>query len=137
MPRTTPGSAAKRARGISSRIWFTNGFWWFRSAHDGSVREISSVMRRLRYDAADLARELGVGERSFHRLVKDEISLSVGFWLRMLRAAEFRHRLRAAEPIKRLAWEYGFKRHTDFCVEFKRWYGMTPTAFLKNLKSSS
>jgi len=89
-------------------------------------------MRRERYRATNLAQALGVGERSFHRLVCDEVGMSVGLWLRMQRAVELRHRIKCGDSIKSLSYEYGFSHQGEFCVEFKRWYGLSPRAFLES-----
>ena len=117
---------------MAARIWFADGFWWFRSSHDGAIREISSVMRRERYRLRNLAKALGVGERSFQRLVADEVGMSVGLWLRMQRAVDFRHRIKCGDSIKVLSHDYGFSHQGEFCVEFRRWYGLSPRAFLES-----
>lgn len=137
VPRPAPGSAAERSRRMLARIWFAEGFWWFRSAHDGTIREISSVMRELRYDMRALARALGMSDRSLDRLVRDELCQSVGTWLRSLRAVEFRFRVRTGEPVHKLAEDYDFQHPTDFSAEFKRWYGASPRDYLKDFQKAN
>jgi hypothetical protein len=80
------GIEMKKERLKKRRLWFLDGFWWFRNVRNGSVREISSLMRYTRYDARELADALGVGERAFHRLVKEDVGLSGGYWLRCKRS---------------------------------------------------
>lgn len=132
VPPPAPGSAAEKARNVCARIWYARGFWWFRSAHDGVVREMSSVMRRTRYDTQALAHALGLGERTFCRLVRDEIGHPVGYWLRSLRAVEFLHRIKTGESIRNLSQYYGYRHQTDFSAEFKRWHGVSPAVYRRN-----
>jgi AraC-like DNA-binding protein len=91
VPRPWPGSMAERSGGRTARIWYADGFWWFRGRHGGAVREISTLLRRTLYDLQEIARELELPVRSFQRLVKDELGYHAGYWLRSLRAAEMRH----------------------------------------------
>jgi AraC-like DNA-binding protein len=94
-------------------------------------------MRELRYDARELAHALGFTERSFERLVKDEAGPSVGQWLRSLRAAEFRFRVRIGETLRKLAEDFGFKHRTDFTVEFRRWYKVSPRDYFKDFQKAN
>ena len=116
----------------SRRLWFENGVWWFRDAHNGSVFGITATMRRECYDADALAKALCMGSRSFRRLVKDSLGISPGIWLRMERAVAIRHQLREGLLIKTLSADYGFKHTGDFSDEFKRWHGVSPSKFIEN-----
>jgi AraC-like DNA-binding protein len=120
-----------------ARLWFAEGFWWFRCPHDGLVYEISLLMRELRYDARALARALGMSDRSLDRLVRDELGPSVGAWLRSLRAVEFRFRVREGEPVHKLAADYHFKHQTDFTVEFKRYYNVSPRRYQNDWRQAN
>ena len=79
-----------------------------------------------------IARSLGLGERSFHRLIKDSLGIPPGIWLRRERAMFARYRLRSGSSVKELAFEYGFKHPGDFTAEFKRWHGVSPELFIKS-----
>jgi AraC-like DNA-binding protein len=136
-PSSTPPPTPGERQGTKARIWYADGFWWFRSAHDGTVREISSVMRRTRYDLKELAAALGLGVRTFHRVVQEDVGRSAGYWLRSLRAVEFRLRVRTGETLKSLAHDYGFRHPTDFSEEFKRWYGVCPASYLQRWKEAN
>jgi AraC-like DNA-binding protein len=137
VPPPAPGTAAEKSRRMLARLWFAEGFWWFRCPHDGLVYEISSLMRELRYDARALARALGMSDRSLDRLVRDGLCQPVGTWLRSLRAVEFRFRVRTGEPIHKLAEDYDFQHPTDFSAEFKRWYQVTPRDYLKDFREAN
>jgi AraC-like DNA-binding protein len=114
-----------------TRLWFRDEFWWFRKRRGGPVREINALLRWSRYDITEIADALGVGERTFHRLVKEDLGLSAGYWLRWLRAVEFRKRIVCGPSAKTLARDFGFKHYSDFSTEFKRWYGVCPREFVK------
>lgn len=111
------------------RLWFENGFWWYRCPHRNQVIEISSLIRRESYNVTAVARELGVGSRSFHRLVKDSFGIPPGEWLRRERAVSARYRLRDGCSVKQLATEYGFLHQGDFGAEFKLWHGVNPIEY--------
>jgi AraC-like DNA-binding protein len=129
VPPPWPGSMAERSGGKTARLWYAEGFWWFRGRHGGAVREISTLLRRTLYNVPELSRELDMPVRSFQRLVKDEVGCFAGHWLRSLRAAEMRLRLKTSIPIGQLSKDYGFSRATEFSKEFKRWHQVTPSAF--------
>ena len=131
VPRPWPGSMAERSGGRTARIWYADGFWWFRGKGDGAAREIGSVMRRTLYDLNEMARELGLAERTFQRLVREEFGQSAGRWLRSLRAVEMRQRIIAGGSIGTISREFGFRHQSDFRAEFWRWHQVNPTAFRK------
>ena len=137
VPPPAPGSAAEKSRRVCARLWFAQGFWWFRSAHDGSIREISSVMRELRYDRRALAKALSLSQRTLDRLVRDELCQSAGVWLRSLRAVEMRFRVRTGEAAGKLAAGYGFQHPTDFTAEFRRWHKVSPRDYLKDVQKAN
>lgn len=64
------------------RLWFADGFWWSSSPVGGTDCEISSLMREQCFRPDLLAAALGMGTRSFHRMVKEALDLSPGIWLR-------------------------------------------------------
>ena len=116
-------------------LWFSNGFWWFRSPDSGEVSEISSLLRKTRYDAEALAKALHIGNRSFRRMVKDSLGIAPGDWLRKECAVAIRHQLREGHLVKELAAYYGFKHSGDFSAEFKRWHDVNPSDFIAGQRS--
>lgn len=117
------------------KLWFESGFWWFRPSRGDKNLEISDLMRRCRYDVATLASMLGVGERTFRRIVTKSLGIPPGIWLRQQRAVAVRYRLREGTPVKQVAMELGFRHAGDFCVEFKRWHGLGPAEFVHKTKN--
>jgi AraC-like DNA-binding protein len=118
-------------------LWFENGCWYYRCPAKLRICEITSLMRKTAYNSASLAAALGVGERSFRRLVKDCLGIPPGLWLRWERAVAARHRLRSGCSVKELAAEYGFRHQGDFCVEFKRWHRVSPNHFVQLAQESA
>ena len=111
-----------------SRVWFADGFWWYRCPARERDFEISSLMRKHGFRRDRIARSFGLSERSFHRLIKESLDITPGIWLRRERAVSARYRLRSGSSVKELAFEFGFKHPGDFTNEFKYWYGVTPHA---------
>lgn len=118
-------------------VWFDDGRWRYRCQVTGEFREISTLMRDLGFNAVALAGELGVGERSFRRMIKDSLGIPPGKWLRQQRILEAVRRLREGCSVKMLASELGFRHQGDFCVEFKRWYGVSPSEFARGSSDPS
>ena len=139
-PNSYLGQCPPKSRNTPSavkRLWFEEGFWRYFCPHTGETRLISAIMREVRFDADGLTDALGLGNRSFHRLVKDSLGISPGVWLRGERAVEMRQLLRAGWSIKKLSAHYGFKHQTDFCVEFKRWHEVPPSCFVADIRRRS
>lgn len=111
------------------KLWFADGFWYYRMDRRSDPVNITPLIRETLFQAAPLARRLGVGERTFHRLVKDSLGIPPGSWLRWERAVSARYRIKEGWSVKRLACEFGFSTPGDFTDEFKRWYEMSPMAY--------
>jgi AraC-like DNA-binding protein len=118
------------------RLCFEDGFWWYRPSKSEDRSEISSLIRNLKFNPAGLAEKLKLGERTFRRIVTDSLGIPPGTWLRQQRAVAARHRLREGCPVKQIATELGFRHQGDFCVEFKRWYDLSPADFMHAGKES-
>lgn len=110
-------------------LWFENGFWWFRRDDRSLPVNITPYIRDSRFQITPLACKLGLGERTFHRLVKDSLGIPPGVWLRWERAVAARHRIREGCPVKQVAVELGFANPGDFSDEFKRWHKVSPLAY--------
>lgn len=117
------------------KLWFENGFWWYRGFPGGGRLEISGLMKACRFDACTLSSSLGVNDRTFRRLVIESLGIPPGIWLRQQRAVAVRYRLREGIPVKQVAMELGFRHAGDFCVEFKRWHGLGPVEFVHKTRN--
>jgi AraC-like DNA-binding protein len=98
---------------------------------------ITGKMRDCLFQAAELAKSLGLGERTFHRVVIQSLGIPPGRWLRMERAAAAMVRLRAGCKVKELAEEFGFRHQGDFSAEFKRWHGVLPSEYQAKVRHDS
>lgn len=94
-------------------------------------------MRESAYNSSAIAESLGVGERSFRRVVKESLGIPPGIWLRQERAVAAGYRLREGCSVKQLAAEFGFRHQWDFSVEFRRWYEMNPADFIRMVQESA
>jgi AraC-like DNA-binding protein len=112
-----------------ARLWFQGGKWWFSRPGDEPPCDISRMIRDKRYRIDPICRYLGVGRRTFERVVSDSLGIAPGLWLRRQRAVAARHRLREGASVKQLAVELGFGNASRFSDEFKRWYGVSPSGF--------
>jgi AraC-like DNA-binding protein len=123
-------------RESGKRLWFQDGFWWYRPSPGVNRSEISSLIREVKFSSVGLAEKLHLGERTFRRIVTDSIGIPPGHWLRQLRAVAARHRLREGGTVKEIATELGFRHQGDFCVEFKRWHEASPADFMHSGEES-
>lgn len=118
------------------RLWFQDGFWWYRPSPGEECSEISSLIREVKFKPAGLAEKLNLGERTFRRIVSTSLGIPPGAWLRQLRAVAARHRLREGGSVKQIATELGFRHQGDFCVEFKRLHEASPADFMHSGEES-
>ncbi len=130
------GVPADLSRHANVKVWVESGIWHYRCPRTFRAFVISQLMEDLAFDAISLAKALGVGDRSFRRLVKESLGIPPGRWLRQQRAVAAARRLQDGCPIKQLALEYGFRHQGDFSVEFKRWHGMGPAEFIRKVTGS-
>ncbi len=133
--RLKVGKRARSEKRDMKRLRFESGFWWYRLPHGGENLVISGLMREVGYNATWLAERLGLGERTFQRIVNDSLGVSPGVWLRSERAVDARHRLAAGCSVKQLANIYGFKHQGDFSADFRRLHGINPTEHQKLARS--
>jgi AraC-like DNA-binding protein len=133
------GGARKGGRngGAERRIWFSEGHWWYSSEATAGAVCITEKMRSCGFQGAALAKALGLGERTFHRVVIESLGIPPGRWLRMERAAAAMVRLRTGCPVKELADEFGFRHQGDFAAEFKRWHGVLPSEYQAQVRRDS
>ncbi len=118
------------------RLWFQDGFWWYCPSPRENRSEISSLIREVKFNPSGLAEKLNLGERTFRRIVTASLGIPPGTWLRQQRAVAARYRLLEGCPVKQIANELGFRHQGDFCVEFKRWYEISPADFIHAGKES-
>jgi AraC family transcriptional regulator len=82
-----------------------------------------------RYDAKVLARLCGLSARQLQREYRRVLQCSPQSWLNERRMAAARSMLQAGVPVKRVAFELGFKQPSHFCRQFKSYNRLTPSEF--------
>src|SRR4051812_9493487 len=78
------------------------------------------------YRPAELAQVCGVSLRTLQRHFRKSYNMTVREWLRASRLQSAYGRIKAGEPIKRVAIELGYKQLSHFSRDFKREFGMAP-----------
>jgi transcriptional regulator GlxA family with amidase domain len=78
------------------------------------------------YDSRRLARQLGVTQRHLQRLFKVQLECSPQRWLREQRMCRAREMLRTSGSVKEVAYELGFRSASQFCRDYKSWFGQQP-----------
>jgi AraC-like DNA-binding protein len=87
-----------------------------------------NIGRALRLD--ELATHFHFSPRHLNRVFKDHTSQSIGAYVLMRRLQEACERLiNSNQPVKRIAYELGFKDSSYFCRFFRNEVGMTPNQY--------
>ena len=76
--------------------------------------------RTAGYHASDLALQVGVCGHHLRRHLTRLFGLPSQHWIDQLRLEDARTLLIAGEPVKRVAFQLGFKQLSHFCNFFKR-----------------
>jgi transcriptional regulator GlxA family with amidase domain len=78
------------------------------------------------YDSQQLARQLGITQRHLQRLFKAQMQCSPQRWLREQRLCRAREMLRTSTSVKEVAYALGFCSASQFCRDYKSWFGQQP-----------
>jgi AraC-like DNA-binding protein len=97
---------------------------------DGSEARLRKAAADCGYRVPALARLLGISTRQLTRAFKAQLRCLPGAWLRAARLQEARRLLRAAESVKMVAYSVGYRYESQFCRDFKAYFGHTPSADL-------
>lgn len=119
------------------RIVFSHGFWWYHDPGRNFVIKMNQMFAECDWSVGRLCGLLGVGKRTFARIVEESVGISGKVWLRQLRAVEACHLLREGGEITSLAERLGFRHNSDFTHEFKKLVGVSPTFYMKSEQSRS
>lgn len=82
------------------------------------------------YDAGKLAVLSSLSPRQFRRIFHERFGCSPRDWLNHLKLISAQRRLLAGEPVKRVAFELGYKHPSAFCYWFKCVSGMWPGEYV-------
>ncbi|MDR1284486.1 MAG: helix-turn-helix domain-containing protein [Opitutaceae bacterium] len=83
-----------------------------------------------KFREASFASKIGLGPRQLSRLFSTQMGMTPKQYIERRRHDICRHTLlHSSLPVKRLAAEFGFARHTDFSAWFKKANGHSPSRF--------
>jgi len=82
------------------------------------------------YNAKALARLCSLSVRQLERDFRRDLGRSPQDWLNELRIKISQQLLLSGNPVKRVAYELGFKQPSHFCRQFKSRYKLTPSQFV-------
>jgi AraC family transcriptional regulator len=83
------------------------------------------------WNVGKLAKSLGVGRRTFARVVEQSLGITGKVWLRQIRMVAACHMLREDCKITSLAHSLRFRDVRDFAREFKKMVGVSPSFYRK------
>ncbi|USH01696.1 helix-turn-helix transcriptional regulator [Grimontia kaedaensis] len=79
---------------------------------------------------ADIARSLGVSERTLQRHLLKHSGKSPLFWQQLARVRQSARAIAEGAPLIDTAFEFGYADQAHFSREIKRWFGVTPSELL-------
>ena len=82
------------------------------------------------FDATELAGLCQLSIRQLQREFRRCLGRSPQDWLNERRIIAARRLLLAGQPVKRVAFELGFKQSSHFCRQFKSFNNLTPSEFV-------
>ena len=82
------------------------------------------------YDAKELAKLCALSTRQLQRNFIRDLKRSPQDWLNEQRIEAARRLLLSGGPVKRVAFELGFKQVSHFCRQFKFYNHVTPSQFV-------
>jgi AraC-like DNA-binding protein len=110
---------------------FSNGSWWLIDpARERSLR-LDAKIDQCGWNVGRLCRDLGIGKRTFFRLVEEGLGITSKRWLCEIRIVAAGHLLREDCKIEAVAQTLGFQHLSDFTREFKKRVGVSPSSFIK------
>ena len=119
------------------RILFFNGWWWlFDPEQDRNVR-LDPKIAECGWNVGRLCRSLGIGKRTFSRMVEEGLGITGKRWLREIRIVTACHLLREGDKIEAVAQALGFRHVSDFTREFKKLVGVPPSSYMRAEHSRS
>jgi len=92
-------------------------------------REWEQLAAAARYNARELAKLRRLSVRQLERDFRREFNRTPQHWLNEQRLKAAQQLLLAGEPVKKVAYELGFKQVSHFCRQFKSQNHQTPTGF--------
>jgi AraC-like DNA-binding protein len=111
------------------RICFNGGFWWLIDPALGYDIRLNGEFSQCDWRIDRLCDCLGIGKRTFSRMVEEGIGTTAKHWLQEITIVAARHLLREEHKIEAVAKKLGFRHVFDFDKEFKKIMGVSPSRF--------
>lgn len=113
------------------RILFSRGFWWYQDPENKRMIRLDPLFEKCGWKVGRLCEELGIGKRTFARMVEENLGVTSKVWLRQIRAVAACHLLREGSKANSVATRLGFLNYTDFSTEFNKMVGVSPSFYMK------
>ena len=81
------------------------------------------------FDAKELAKLCKLSVRQLQRDFRRQKGCTPQNWLNHLRLMAAERMLQSGEPVKKVAFNLGFKQSSHFCRQFKMYHNLTPAQF--------
>ena len=122
---------------MQRRILYANGFWWLVDSEPYHKINLAPRFSLCDWNIGRLCKSLGLGKRTFTRLVEDGLGITAKRWLREIRINVACHLLREEGKIETVARTLGFKHVSNFTHEFRKIMGVSPSHYVKGEYSRS
>lgn len=119
------------------RIRFSNGRWWLVDQEADRSIQLDPEIERCAWNVGILCKNLGIGCRTFSRLMEESLGITGKRWLRELRIVRACHLLREDCKIEGVARTLRFKHLPDFTLEFRKLLGVSPSEYMRRERSRS
>ena len=107
-----------------------NGCWMFYDPWCREPVELDPLFCECNWKVGRLATQLGLGEKTFRRLVAESLGMGAKQWLRQIRTARACKLLREGHKIGSVGRELGFSDEGNFTTEFRKATGISPSAYV-------
>ena len=94
---------------------------------DSHVEEALALLAQSEIRTGHCARQAGVSERSFQRLVVENTGKTPVFWRQLARARRAAKSLFDTHDMAAVAYENGFSDQAHLSREMRRWFGCSPS----------
>jgi AraC family transcriptional regulator len=101
-------------------------------AKQSSLEQWTQMAATSRYDAKMLARLCNLSVRQLERDFRRELDRPPQDWLNGRRIEAAKSSLLAGEPVKKVAFDLGYKQASHFCRQFKKSSTLTPSQFVRS-----
>ena len=101
----------------------------------GNLATLRSMAFESGFDARALSRRLGVSGRQLSRHFKRSLGCSPKRWLKEQRVLTARRMLASAASVKEVAYMLGFAQVSQFCRDYRAYFGHSPSSDLTATKA--